>query len=68
MLVVAIPKPISLRLNILSLQYLIIFCRQYFVVMFKDKPFELWDLRSASLIRQMPRNFPQVTALVTNVI
>ncbi|XP_013381759.1 WD repeat-containing protein 11 isoform X1 [Lingula anatina] len=37
--------------------------RQYFVVVFKDKPFELWDLRTLSIIREMPRNFPRTTAL-----
>ena len=38
--------------------------RQYFVIVFKEKPFELWDLRSGTLLREMPRNFPHVTALV----
>ena len=41
-------------------------CRQYFVVVFKDKPFELWDLRSGTMLRQMPKNFPHVTALVSD--
>lgn len=36
--------------------------------MFKDKPFELWDLRSGTLLRQMPKNFPHVTALVSQKI
>lgn len=39
--------------------------RQYFVVVFKDKPFELWDLRSGTMLRQMPKNFPHVTALAS---
>ena len=42
-------------------------CRQYFVLMFKDKPFELWDLRSGTLLRQMPKNFPHITALVSSL-
>ncbi|KAK2143923.1 hypothetical protein LSH36_799g00015 [Paralvinella palmiformis] len=39
------------------------YLKQYFVVLFKNKPFELWDLRSGTLLRQMPKNFPHVTAL-----
>ena len=41
--------------------------RQYFVVMFKERPFEIWDLRSLSVLREMPANFPVVTALVCNI-
>ncbi|CAH1783668.1 unnamed protein product [Owenia fusiformis] len=37
--------------------------KQYFVVLFKEKPLELWDLRSGVLLREMPKNFPHVTAL-----
>ncbi|XP_072042557.1 WD repeat-containing protein 11-like isoform X2 [Amphiura filiformis] len=37
--------------------------KQYFVVMFKERPFEIWDLRSLSVLREMPANFPVVTAL-----
>ncbi|XP_074640587.1 WD repeat-containing protein 11-like isoform X2 [Tubulanus polymorphus] len=37
--------------------------KQYFVVVFKDKPFELWDLRTGTLLREMPKNFPHITAL-----
>ncbi|XP_065296687.1 WD repeat-containing protein 11-like isoform X2 [Dermacentor albipictus] len=37
--------------------------KQYFVVLFKDQPFELWDLRSLILLRTMPDSFPCVTAL-----
>ncbi|KAL3183206.1 hypothetical protein MRX96_006965 [Rhipicephalus microplus] len=37
--------------------------KQYFVVLFKDQPFELWDLRSLTLLRTMPDSFPCVTAL-----
>lgn len=37
--------------------------RQYFVVVLKDGPFELWDLKGLSLLRTMPKKFPFVTAL-----
>nr|CAD7258867.1 unnamed protein product [Timema shepardi] len=37
--------------------------KQYFVVILKDGPFELWDLRSLSILRVMPKKFPTVTAL-----
>ena len=37
------------------------------MIVFKEKPFELWDLRSGTLLREMPRNFPHVTALVSSV-
>jgi len=39
------------------------YLKQYFVILFKEKPFELWDLRTLTLLRQMPKNFPHVTAL-----
>jgi len=39
------------------------YLKQYFVVLFRDRPFELWDLRTLSLLRRMPKNFPHVTAL-----
>lgn len=38
--------------------------RQYLVVVFRDKPLELWDVRTGTLLREMARNFPTVTALV----
>ncbi|XP_064630114.1 WD repeat-containing protein 11-like isoform X2 [Lineus longissimus] len=37
--------------------------KQYFVIVFKDKPFELWDLNTGLLLREMPKNFPHITAL-----
>ncbi|XP_046659155.1 LOW QUALITY PROTEIN: WD repeat-containing protein 11-like, partial [Homalodisca vitripennis] len=37
--------------------------RQYFVVVYKDGPFELWDLKGLALLRTMPKKFPFVTAL-----
>lgn len=39
--------------------------KQYFIVAFSGfgSPFELWDLRSLTLIRTMPKKFPPITAL-----
>jgi len=39
------------------------YLKQYFIILFRDRPFELWDLRTLSLLRRMPKNFPHVTAL-----
>uniref|UniRef100_A0A8C6UNZ9 WD repeat domain 11 n=1 Tax=Neogobius melanostomus TaxID=47308 RepID=A0A8C6UNZ9_9GOBI len=38
--------------------------KQYLVVVFRDKPLELWDIRTGTLLREMAKNFPTVTALV----
>uniref|UniRef100_A0A3Q2HFK8 WD repeat domain 11 n=1 Tax=Equus caballus TaxID=9796 RepID=A0A3Q2HFK8_HORSE len=37
--------------------------KQYLAVVFKDKPLELWDVRTCTLLREMSKNFPAVTAL-----
>uniref|UniRef100_A0A146LNG3 WD repeat-containing protein 11 n=1 Tax=Lygus hesperus TaxID=30085 RepID=A0A146LNG3_LYGHE len=37
--------------------------RQFFVITMKDGPFELWDLRTLSLLRTMAKKFPHVMAL-----
>uniref|UniRef100_A0A7M4ETT2 WD repeat-containing protein 11 n=1 Tax=Crocodylus porosus TaxID=8502 RepID=A0A7M4ETT2_CROPO len=37
--------------------------KQYLAVVFKDKPLEIWDVRTCTLLREMPKNFPVVTAL-----
>uniref|UniRef100_H2MDP5 WD repeat-containing protein 11 n=1 Tax=Oryzias latipes TaxID=8090 RepID=H2MDP5_ORYLA len=37
--------------------------KQYLVVVFKEKPLELWDVRTGSLLREMAKSFPTVTAL-----
>ncbi|KAG8435620.1 hypothetical protein GDO86_013532 [Hymenochirus boettgeri] len=37
--------------------------KQYLAVAFKDKPLELWDIRTCTLLREMPKSFPSVTAL-----
>ena len=37
--------------------------KQYLAVVFKDKPLEIWDVRTCTLLREMSKNFPAVTAL-----
>ncbi|XP_033632855.1 WD repeat-containing protein 11-like isoform X3 [Asterias rubens] len=37
--------------------------KQYFIVMLKEKPFEIWDLKNRTMLREMPTSFPIVTAL-----
>uniref|UniRef100_A0A8C6NUA9 WD repeat-containing protein 11 n=1 Tax=Nothobranchius furzeri TaxID=105023 RepID=A0A8C6NUA9_NOTFU len=37
--------------------------KQYLVVVFRDRPLELWDIRTGTLLREMAKNFPTVTAL-----
>ncbi|XP_059803789.1 WD repeat-containing protein 11 isoform X2 [Hypanus sabinus] len=37
--------------------------KQFLVVVFRDKPLELWDIRTCTLLREMTKNFPAVTAL-----
>ena len=37
--------------------------KQYLIIAFKDDPFEIWDLRSLSLLRVMPKQFSAVTAI-----
>lgn len=37
--------------------------KQFLVVVFRDKPLELWDIRTCTLLREMAKNFPAVTAL-----
>ncbi|KFP24981.1 WD repeat-containing protein 11, partial [Colius striatus] len=37
--------------------------KQYLAVVFKDKPLEIWDVRTCTLLREMSKNFPTVTAL-----
>lgn len=41
------------------------FFRQYLAVVFKDKPLELWDIRTCTLLREMSKSFPAITALVS---
>lgn len=37
--------------------------RQYFVITFKDKPFELWDLKNLSLLRDVRKSTARMTAV-----
>ncbi|CAH3181969.1 unnamed protein product [Porites lobata] len=37
--------------------------RQYFIVIIKDRPLQLWDLKNLTVLREMPSNFSSVTAL-----
>ncbi|XP_073934293.1 WD repeat-containing protein 11 isoform X2 [Castor canadensis] len=37
--------------------------KQYLAIVFKDKPLELWDVRTCTLLREMSKNFPAITAL-----
>ena len=37
--------------------------KQYFMVVFKEAPPELWDLRHLTLIRTLPKRFPTITTL-----
>lgn len=37
--------------------------RQYFIVAFKDQPFELWDLRNLSLLSTVSQNFRSISCL-----
>ncbi|OWF51700.1 WD repeat-containing protein 11-like isoform X2 [Mizuhopecten yessoensis] len=46
-------------IDILRISYL----KQYFVICFKEKPLELWDLRSLTMLREMGKSIPRPTAL-----
>lgn len=37
--------------------------RQYFLVIIKDRPLQLWDLKNLTVLREMPSNFSSITAL-----
>ena len=40
------------------------YLKHYFIIVFKGaRPFELWDMNSLTLLRQMPKSCPPVTAL-----
>ena len=43
------------------------FDRQYFFVIIKDKPMQLWDLKNVTVLREMPPSFPTVTVLVSSI-
>lgn len=44
----------------------LIYFRQYLAIVFKDKPLELWDVRTCTILREMSKNFPAITALVSS--
>ena len=37
--------------------------KQYFIIVFKESPPELWDLRHLTLVRTLPKRFPTITTL-----
>ncbi|XP_066990609.1 WD repeat-containing protein 11-like isoform X1 [Macrobrachium rosenbergii] len=39
------------------------YLKQYFIVVFREDPFELWDAKKLVPLRTMPRRFPRVSAL-----
>ncbi|XP_013774548.1 WD repeat-containing protein 11-like [Limulus polyphemus] len=39
------------------------YMKQYFIIVFKEEPCEIWDLRTLYLLRIMPKTFPTITAL-----
>ncbi|KAK7074520.1 WD repeat-containing protein 11 [Halocaridina rubra] len=39
------------------------YLKQYFIVVFREDPFELWDARKLVPLRTMPSRFPRVSAL-----
>ena len=41
--------------------------RQYMIIALKDKPIEMWNLKTMTLLRQMPKKFPYVSAIVGTV-
>lgn len=36
--------------------------KQYFLIAFKNQPFEIWDLKTLTLLKVMPKQFSSVTA------
>ena len=39
------------------------YLKQYFCLLIKDRPLEVWDVKTLTLLRQMPKTFPAITAL-----
>ncbi|XP_053406773.1 WD repeat-containing protein 11-like [Mercenaria mercenaria] len=37
--------------------------KQYFIITFKDKPLELWDMKTLTILREMSKSVPHPTAL-----
>ncbi|CAL4100716.1 unnamed protein product, partial [Meganyctiphanes norvegica] len=46
-------------IDMIKISYL----KQYFIVVFREDPFELWDARKLVPLRTMPKRFPKVSAL-----
>ena len=44
---------------------MIIFCRQYFLLLFKNQTAELWDAINLCQLREFPTKFPTITAFVS---
>lgn len=42
--------------------------QQYFVVVFRDQPLELWDCHALTLLKPMPASFPVVAGLEWSVV
>ena len=42
--------------------------QQYFVVVFRDQPLELWDCSTLSLLKSMPPSFPLVVGLEWSLV
>lgn len=40
--------------------------RQYFIIIFKNQPFEIWDLESLCLLRRVPKKFSSIVAAEWN--
>lgn len=37
--------------------------KNYLIILFRDQPFELWDLKTFTIIRRLPRKCPRILAL-----
>ena len=44
-----------------------VFWRNYLIILFRDQPFELWDLKTFTLIRRLPKKCPKILALVYRI-
>ena len=53
---------------IFTLYHSLFCCRQYFILTFKDKPLELWDMKTLTILREMSSKLPIPTALVSESI
>lgn len=51
------------KANILAVRCFV-FNRNYLIILFREQPFELWDLKTFTLIRRLPKKCPKILALV----